>query len=201
MTLVDLTITNARIVTSRYIVEAGIAIDEQRIATIAKEPHLPKADRSIDAQGMLVMPGLIDSHVHLRDPGYTHKEDFLTGTKAAANGGVTLVMDEPNTNPTTVSLEAFKEKRGLGEAKAVTDFALSVGLNHENIAEIPRFSEAGAISYSIFTTASGDLGVVDDYVAFEALKAVGSVNGTAAVSPMLGDISSRVISDLMESER
>jgi len=73
------------------------------------------------------LPGLIDAHVHLREPGYTHKEDFYSGTVAALAGGVTTVLDMPNTQPPTATPERFREKVALARAKAVCDVGLFVG--------------------------------------------------------------------------
>ena len=73
------------------------------------------------------LPGLVDAHVHLREPGYTHKEDFYTGTVAALAGGVTAVLDMPNTQPPTATLEHFQAKAVLVREKAVCDVGLFVG--------------------------------------------------------------------------
>ncbi len=75
----------------------------------------------------LRLPGLIDAHVHLREPGYTHKEDFFSGTAAALAGGVTVVLDMPNTDPPTSTPERLQEKARLAAAKAVCDVGLFVG--------------------------------------------------------------------------
>ena len=96
---VDLSVRNCRIVNPGGLVEAGLAVDEGRIVSISKENLLPQAEITIDAHENLVLPGLIDSHVHFRDPGSIAKEDFESGTKAAAAGGFTLVFDMPNTIP------------------------------------------------------------------------------------------------------
>ncbi|MBP8292387.1 MAG: amidohydrolase family protein [Caldilineaceae bacterium] len=76
---------------------------------------------------VLRLPGLVDAHVHLREPGYTHKEDFFSGTAAALAGGVTTVLDMPNTNPPTATPERLREKARLAAAKAVCDVGLFVG--------------------------------------------------------------------------
>jgi len=78
---------------------ADIAITDGRISAIAAPGSLPPAPEMIDATGLLAFPGVIDVHVHFRDPGMTHKEDWLTGSSAAALGGVTTVFDMPNTVP------------------------------------------------------------------------------------------------------
>jgi dihydroorotase len=79
------------------------------------------------------LPGLIDAHVHLREPGYTHKEDFYTGTAAALAGGVTAVLDMPNTNPPTDTPERFAEKAALAASKAVCDVGLFVGATTDQL--------------------------------------------------------------------
>ncbi|MBD3207264.1 amidohydrolase family protein [Candidatus Bathyarchaeota archaeon] len=89
---------NGKIWTRGTIFEGGLHILNGQIEKIGKESKLPEAEK-LDAKGNLILPGLIDLHVHFREPGDTHKEDFLTGTRAAAAGGVTTVVDEPNNTP------------------------------------------------------------------------------------------------------
>jgi dihydroorotase len=76
---------------------------------------------------ILRLPGLVDAHVHLREPGYPHKEDFYSGTAAALSGGVTTVLDMPNTDPPTATPARLREKARLAAAKAVCDVGLFVG--------------------------------------------------------------------------
>jgi dihydroorotase len=91
------------------------------IMRIGKGGTVPPARQVIDAHGCLLIPGAIDSHVHFRDPGQTHKEDFLSSTTAAAVGGVTTVMDMPNTTPPTVDEAIFKDKLDIASSKAIVD--------------------------------------------------------------------------------
>lgn len=130
-------IKNARLVTGTGIVKAEIRIgDDGRIAGVAG--RLESNEEAIDANGMLVMPGVVDAHVHLRDPGATHKEDFFSGTCAALAGGVTTVGDMPNTKPATTTAAALKEKQEVARAKAVCDYALHFGATNENIQEVKK---------------------------------------------------------------
>jgi dihydroorotase len=99
---VDTVLRNARVVVRGRIVEAGLAIDEGRVFRIAKKTNLPQASKKIDLKGNVILPGLIDSHVHLRNKQLAYKEDFFSGTAAAAAGGVTLVIDMPNNKPVTM---------------------------------------------------------------------------------------------------
>jgi len=120
---VDLVLSNARIYTHRGIVEAGLAINNGRIFRIAKETNLPRASTKLDLQGCIVIPGLIDMHVHLRDQQLAYKEDFFTGTSAAAAGGVTLTVDMPNNKPVTMSLESLRERMKLAEKRIIVNVA------------------------------------------------------------------------------
>nr|MDO8134334.1 dihydroorotase family protein [Candidatus Njordarchaeum guaymaensis] len=106
----ELRITNSKILVGDNLVEAGVAISEGRIVKVAKEPHLPPADKTINSQSMLMIPGVVDAHVHLRDMNLSYKEDFSSGTEAAVSGGVTTVLDMPNTSPPTANAERLKEK-------------------------------------------------------------------------------------------
>ena len=108
--------------------EATIVIVNGKIAYIGKESKSPNAETKIDATNKLVIPGAIDVHVHFRDPGYTWKEDFYTGSSAAAAGGVTTVLDMPNTNPPTNTINAIIDKIEIGEKKSIIDFSLHSGL-------------------------------------------------------------------------
>ena len=82
------------------------------------------------------LPGLVDIHVHLREPGQTHKEDFSSGTAAALSGGVTTVLAMPNTNPPLVDAKSFDLAINAAESKAYCDFGIFVGANLENAEEI-----------------------------------------------------------------
>jgi dihydroorotase (multifunctional complex type) len=106
----ELRIINSKVLVGDKLVEVGVAISKGRIVKVAKEPHLPPADKTIDSKGMLMIPGVVDAHVHLRDMNFSYKEDFSSGTGAAVSGGVTTVLDMPNTSPPTTNTERLKEK-------------------------------------------------------------------------------------------
>ncbi|UCE43867.1 MAG: amidohydrolase family protein, partial [Candidatus Bathyarchaeota archaeon] len=121
--LVDLVLHNAKIFMPEGVVDAGIAIDEGRILRIAKEPNLPRASKSLDVKGKMILPGLIDPHVHMRDQQLAYKEDFFSGTCAAAAGGVTSIIDMPNNEPVTMSSQSLKERMRLAEKRVVVNVA------------------------------------------------------------------------------
>jgi dihydroorotase len=102
-----------------------IGIEGGVITRVAKDLE---GDEVYDFGGKLVIPAAIDSHVHMRDPGATHKEDFCTGTLAALHGGVTCVLDMPNTSPPTTTLEALREKARIAAAKSHVDYGLFAGV-------------------------------------------------------------------------
>ena len=97
-----------------------------------------KGDETIEAKGMLVLPGLIDPHVHLRDPGATHKEDFTTGSRAAIAGGFTTVMDMPNNPIPTITKERLEEKKRLAKKKGICDILFHFGGTDDNLDEVRR---------------------------------------------------------------
>ncbi|MBI5651440.1 MAG: dihydroorotase family protein [Chloroflexi bacterium] len=143
-----LLIQNGTIVTPDEIMRGDILIVGETIARVAPEIRADDA-RVIDATGLHIFPGAIDAHVHLRDPGATHKEDFTTGTRAALAGGVTTILDMPNNSTPTTTRAALAEKRAIARARAVCDFGLVIGATAENAEEIngtrtaPRADERG----------------------------------------------------------
>jgi dihydroorotase-like cyclic amidohydrolase len=155
---------------------------------LGKEPNLPKGDVNIDVKGKLVIPGLVDVHVHFREPGRTHKEDFLTGSMAASAGGVTTVVDEPNVDPPTISLETLEEKRKLAE-KSLVDYSFTIGLNPDNIGLIPEFALQGIHSFTIFDEMEGPLLNIPDIGTFiEALEAVQESKVLASLNCRYADL-------------
>lgn len=115
----------------------AIGVRDGRIAAIGNHV-IDKADRVFDARGLIVMPGVIDSQVHFREPGLTHKEDLESGTRGAVLGGVTAVFEMPNTKPSTTTAEAFAEKLRLAQGRAWSDIAFFIGAAPENISELAK---------------------------------------------------------------
>ena len=91
------------------LVRADVLIDDGRIAAIVEPDATADARETIDATGRVVLPGIVDTHAHTREPGYTHKEDFLTASQAAAAGGITTMVDLPNVEPPTDTVETLVE--------------------------------------------------------------------------------------------
>ncbi|MDY7083159.1 MAG: amidohydrolase family protein, partial [Halobacteria archaeon] len=119
-----LLIENGRVFYDGGLRDADILVEDGKIAEVGSSAT---ADKRIDAARRLVLPGAIDVHVHFREPGFEHKEDWRTGTRSAVAGGVTTVVDQPNTNPPTTDGDAFDEKRWLA-SKSIVDFGINAGV-------------------------------------------------------------------------
>jgi dihydroorotase-like cyclic amidohydrolase len=145
----DLIIKNGKIVAGDDLVEVDFSVSRGKIVSVEK---VAGADSSkvIDARGLIVFPGLIDPHVHFRDPGFTHKEDFESGTKGAAAGGTTTVFDMPNTVPDVTSSDVFRNKKSHVQARAVVDFGLIAAASNENFEEIIGLAESGAVAFKTY---------------------------------------------------
>lgn len=144
----DLVVRSSDIVTPSGRVDGQIAISGERIAAIAAAGTTLEARNTIDAGDKPVIPGLIDTHCHFRDPGYTHKEDYYHGTVAAAAGGVTTVFDMPNVDPPTTTADRLKAHLENAQSKAVVDFGHNAsGVVPENIEEL---AEAGATAFKVW---------------------------------------------------
>src|SRR6201992_3308532 len=111
---------------------------------------MPPAKESFDATGLHVLPGAIDVHVHFRDPGYPHKEDWESGTAAAAFGGVTTVFDMPNTIAPTGTPEIIAAKHAIAASKAHVDFGLYGLLGEDTIEHVPALVEGGVIGFKLY---------------------------------------------------
>ena len=103
---------------------------------ISEEWDIPEGTKTIDAKGLLLIPGVIDDQVHFREPGLTHKGDILSESRAAVAGGVTSFMDMPNTNPQTVTIDILNEKYLIGSENSLTNYSFYIGATNTNIEEV-----------------------------------------------------------------
>ena len=147
MTQLDTVITGGKVVGPSGIREVDVGVRSGKIEAFAAPGHmLSGALKTIDATGRFILPGCVDAHVHTRDPGLTHKEDFATLSYAAAVGGVTTIMCQPTTDPPINTVEVFNQVVEDWPKKSVVDFCIQAMAGPENIAEIPGLLEAGAVS-------------------------------------------------------
>lgn len=150
--MAELIIRNARLVLPEGIVQGELAIDNGLISEISRV-RLPKGAEEIDAEGKLVMPGAIDAHAHIHDPRYMRREDFRSGTAAAAAGGVTSVISMPLDTP-RLTPEEIQEVIKVGQKRSLIDFALHAGNMTANAIEhMHAVAALGVKSFKIFTCA------------------------------------------------
>ncbi|MEZ5397659.1 MAG: dihydroorotase [Bryobacterales bacterium] len=131
----DLLILNGAVYTPGGLVQTDIGVRDGRVAELGSLSGADAADR-IDAHGLTVLPGVIDTQVHFREPGLEHKEDIETGTRGAVLGGVTGIFEMPNTKPPTTTREALADKLKRSEGRAWCDYAYFVGATEENATEL-----------------------------------------------------------------
>ncbi|MEM1089373.1 MAG: dihydroorotase [Pseudomonadota bacterium] len=182
----DLLIRNALLVNEGRRWESDILINKGRIEKLAAGID-SAARREIDADGKLVLPGMIDDQVHFREPGLTHKGDIESESRAAVAGGITSFMEMPNTNPTTTSAERLAEKYALGKQKAWANYAFYMGATNDNIEEIKRLKLGQAAGVKIFMGASTGNMLVDNPATLEDIfrHAPGIVTTHCEDSPMI----------------
>jgi dihydroorotase len=118
-----------------YEIKADLALKDGKIAKIGSLGQI-HANEIIDCTGLHILPGLIDTQVHFRDPGLTHKEDLFTGSLAALKGGITGFFEMPNTNPATTTREKLREKLDLAKLKSHVHYAFYSGVEHSTIEQV-----------------------------------------------------------------
>ncbi len=132
------------------------------------------AGGTVDCRGLHLLPGVIDTQVHFREPGLTHKEDLESGSRSAVMGGVTAVFEMPNTDPLTITAERMAEKVKLGHHRMHCDFAFFIGGTHDNVRDLPELERLpGCAGVKVFMGSStGSLLVADDGGLRDILKVI-----------------------------
>jgi len=166
----DLLVKNGVVVTSSGLRKLDILIVDGVIEALGRDLQTSNVE-VLDAKGLLVFPGVVDEHVHMREPGLTYKEGFEAGTAAAAAGGVTTILDMPNTIPPVDSSEKLREKRRLLEDKAYVDFGLYGVIHDSNIDEIEEMWSEGAVGFKVFLgPTTGNIPPPSDKTLIEAFE-------------------------------
>jgi len=171
-------ITNAIIVNEGRLLKGNVLIREGKIASIYSD-EAPSDAFVIDAAGKYLLPGVIDSHVHFREPGLTHKGDIYSESRAAVAGGVTSYMEMPNTAPQTVTQEALAEKFALAAQKSLSNYSFYIGATNENINELLKTDFAKVCGVKLFMGSSTGNMLVDNNSTLE--KIFSQVQGIIAV--------------------
>lgn len=170
---VDLVLHNGVVVTPTTTFQGGVAVDDGIIVAVGADGALPDADKVLDAGGNYIFPGLLDPHVHFRDPGLTYKEDFTSGSTAAVFGGVTTVLDMPNVKPITATADDLRQREALLEQKSYIDVMLVGIIVQDNLEQIAPMAGAGAIGFKVFLGSTvGNVPAPDDGVLLDALSHV-----------------------------
>ena len=153
--------------------DGSIVVEDSRIAKIVEGNHTPDAsyDEVIDASGCFVLPGIIDDHVHFREPGLTAKADIDTESQAAAAGGVTTYFDMPNTVPQTTTLDALEEKYALGAEKSHVNYAFFFGATNDNVALFSQLDKRRVPGIKLFMGSSTGNMLVDRQEALDQIFA------------------------------
>jgi len=159
----DLLFRNGTLVNHQGVGRADIGIRAGKFAAIGDLSQADAAE-TVDCTGLHILPGVIDTQVHFREPGLTHKEDLETGSQSAVVGGVTAVFEMPNTNPATTSAEALADKLARARNRMHCDHAFYVGGTHENVHDLPDLERLpGCCGVKVFMGSStGSLLVEDD---------------------------------------
>lgn len=170
----DLVIKNSKLIGKDG--EYSIGVDEGKITQISRGNLT--GDKVIDIKSNYLLPGFIDPHVHFRDPGLVQKEDFKTGSLAAAHGGFATVIDMPNTLPKTNTYKALKDKINIAKSKSSVNFYLQAG--HNSLDEMTKMMELNPISFKVFMDLETDENLEEIFQNLGKLKETTSYNGLVA---------------------
>ncbi|MFD1445624.1 allantoinase [Oceanobacillus profundus] len=200
MTTFDLIIRNGKIVTADSIVSGDIAVKEGKIVEVSADKAIEgTAVKEINAEGLHILPGLIDLHVHFNEPGRTEWEGLETGSRSLAAGGATSFFDMPlNSTPPTINKANLDLKKERAEEKSIVNPYYWGGLVPENIADLKDLHENGVIGFKAFMSPSGiaDFNNVDDESIFKGMKEIASLGSLLAVHA-----ESTVICDQLAAEK
>lgn len=146
----DLVIKNARVYREGDLFDGGIAVKDGRIVSVSEDAFLPEALDTIDAKGMAVLPGVIDTHVHVRDPGHRERGTFASETRAAAAGGVTSFLEHPISSPPPYSPEILRRRIEVAKPQSMVDYAFFGAAGSEFPEEVLKVAREGIVAFKTF---------------------------------------------------
>jgi len=167
--MVDLIINNAIIINEGKQIKGSVSISDGKITEIIENSSAKKASETIDASGLVLIPGVIDDQVHFREPGLTSKADIWHESRAAAAGGITSYMEMPNTLPQTVTQEALAEKFRIAGEKSLVNYSFYIGATNTNLEEVLKTDPLKVCGVKLFMGSSTGNMLVDNREALEAL--------------------------------
>ncbi|TGC06776.1 dihydroorotase [Methanolobus halotolerans] len=177
----DILIKNTKVFVDNYLQPAELLIEDGKIIKIARQIDVQRLNEVIDAKGALTLPAGIDVHVHFREPGMVEKEDWYTGSSSAAAGGVTTVIEHPNTLPPTIDKRSFKEKLKLANRKSIIDFGIYGGVTG-NIEKLPELWGLGVTAFGeIFMAESTGALNISEETLDEALSVIAELGAMACI--------------------
>ena len=147
---VDMVIRGVKVFIDDSFIEGGVAVENGKVVAITEEKYLPKGKEIIEGKGNYLIPGTVDPHVHLRDPGHAERETFETGTKAAAAGGVTTILEMPISVPPPYSFELVERRVKLAKPQAVVDFAMFGAAGANKLEYIESCAKSGIVAFKTF---------------------------------------------------
>lgn len=154
--MIDVILRSDRVVAGGQVRPAAIVVREERIVAVQSRDHKAEATQDIDVGNLVIAPGLVDSHVHVNEPGRTDWEGWETASRAAAAGGITTLVDMPlNSDPVTTTVDALQEKARLAGDKSIVDFGLWGGLISGNESDVADLVDGGALGIKCFLVPSG----------------------------------------------
>ena len=164
-------ISNPTIVNNGEFFRGSIVVNNGKIVEILRENELPRAecDEIIEATGLYLIPGVIDDHVHFREPGLTEKATIATESRAAAAGGVTSFMEMPNTVPQTTTIKALKEKFKIAAKDSVVNYSFYFGATNSNVAEFTKLNAKNICGIKLFMGSSTGNMLVDKQAQLEEI--------------------------------
>lgn len=202
----DLIIKNGNVVFRDGVRQVDIGVKHEKITCIAEE-ITDEAKEVIDASGQYVMPGMVDTHVHISEPGRTEWEGFETGSKAMAAGGTTSYVEMPlNALPATINKEALDLKLDAAVKQNYVDYGFYGGLVPENLDKLEELADAGVLAFKCFLSditsdIPGDFTNVDDYTMYKGMQKIAELGGILCIHAENPSVTSKLTEEMIREGR